>query len=315
MTEILKREAQALQNLFTTGLTKRFLESASTLPRISPRKLYHTADKTRYYTEQQANELPQSERAALLLREVDETFYYTTRYGTPLAYARALEVLNQGEQAFEGKRILDFGFGTIGHLRIWAGMGANVTGIEIDPLLSALYGYPGDTGEIEGAQGKKGHLKLLIGSFPSDAQLRKNAGQNYDLIISKNVLKRGYIHPEQPVSDKVQIKLGVNDEEFVSIIYSMLNPGGRFFIYNLTPAPNGPGKPYRAWADGRSPFPKAMLEKAGFRVTAFEQDDTPTARAMARALGWDKEKEDPMDIENDLFGQYTLCEKAGEKKR
>jgi hypothetical protein len=51
-----------------------------------------------------------------------------------------------------------------------------------------------------------------------------------------------------------------------------------------------------------------MLEDAGFMVLAFEKDDTPAARAMARSLGWDK-GEDAMDVENDLFAQFTLCRK------
>lgn len=314
MPEVFQREAQALLGLFKTGLAQAFLKSAEHLPRIGPRKLYHTADKTIYYSESQAQRLSEPERSKLSVREVDETFYYTTRYGTPLAYSRPLEILAQGEDAFSGKRILDFGFGTIGHLRIWASLGADVTGIEVDPLLSALYSEAGDTGAIEGKEGKKGHLRLLFGSFPSDVQIRKEVGKEYDLIISKNVLKRGYIHPEQPVPEKAQIKLGVNDEEFLSIIFSMLKPGGKFFIYNLTPAPNAPGKPYRTWADGRSPFAKNILEAAGFRVLSFEQDDTEKARAMAKALGWDKEREDPMDIDNDLFGQFTLCEKPAGKK-
>lgn len=309
MPLVFQREAQALQPLVHSGMARAFLAAVVNLPPIAPRKLYHNADKTRYFSEAQAQALPASERATLSPRDIDETFFYTTRYGTPLAYTRPLEILNQPEDALAGKRILDFGFGTIGHLRIWASMGADVTGIEVDPLLAALYSEAGDTGTITAKDGKQGRLQLLFGSFPADAQLRAQAGRDYDLIISKNVLKRGYIHPEQPVAEKMQIKLGVTDPEFLATIYSMLKPGGRFFIYNLTPAPNGPGKPYRTWADGRSPFPKGMLEQAGFRVVVFEQDDTEAARAMARALGWDKDKDEPMDVENDLFGQYTLCER------
>lgn len=61
-------------------------------------------------------------------------------------------------------------------------------------------------------------------------------------------------------------------------------------------------------ADGRCPFPREMLEKAGFEVSEFDRDDSSRARAMGRALGWDK-GEGKMDLEDDLFGNYMLARK------
>ena len=85
--------------------------------------------------------------------------------------------------------------------------------------------------------------------------------------------------------------------------------GGRVLIYNLSPATAPPGKPYIPAADGRSPFARATWEKAGFRVLAFDQDDSGAARALGRALGWDRLSEQPMDLVTDLFATYTLAEK------
>ena len=144
--------------------------------------------------------------------------------------------------------------------------------------------------------------------------VRDGVGGGYDLFVSKNVLKRGYIHPSQPVDEKKTIKLGVDDEAFVRAVFALLNPGGRMLIYNLAPAPAPPGKPYIPWADGRSPFPRELFERVGFRVVAFEVDDTAAARAMAHALGWDRGPE-AMDLSRDLFGQYTLVEKPREPAR
>ncbi len=149
---------------------------------------------------------------------------------------------------------------------------------------------------------------MLIGSFPADAGVRDAVGGGYDLFLSKNVLKRGYIHPERPAEEKHIIKLGVDDETFVRTIYGMLVPGGRALIYNLAPAQAPPDKPYITWADGRCPFARELWEKAGFKVIEFDRDDTPAARAMGHTLGWD-EGEDKMDLERDLFGTYTLVEK------
>jgi hypothetical protein len=79
-------------------------------------------------------------------------------------------------------------------------------------------------------------------------------------------------------------------------------------IYNLCPAPAKPGQPYIPWADGRSPFSREIWERAGFRVIAFDQDDSEAARRMGRALGW-HEGGGGMDLENNLFAFYTLAEK------
>ena len=80
----------------------------------------------------------------------------------------------------------------------------------------------------------------------------------YDLVLSKNTLKRGYIHPERPTEDRKLIKLGVDDRAFVQAVYDMLEPGGLFLIYNLCPAQAPPDQPYIPWADGRCPFDRRL---------------------------------------------------------
>jgi hypothetical protein len=102
--------------------------------------------------------------------------------------------------------------------------------------------------------------------------------------MSKNVLKRGYIHPEHEVDPSMLIHINVSDEEFVQIVYDALNKGGFFMMYNLAPAPNRPGQPYIPWADGRCPFDRALLERIGFRVLEYNLYDHVKAHEMARAL-------------------------------
>jgi len=94
-------------------------------------------------------------------------------------------------------------------------------------------------------------------------------------------------------------------ETFVRAMFDLLKPGGFALIYNLCPAPSQEGEPYKPWSDGRSPFARALYEKTGFSVVAFDADDTPAARAMGRALGWAEQ----MDLEKDLFATYTLLRK------
>jgi len=219
-------------------------------------------------------------------------------FAAACAYCRALDLF--AVDGVAGKRVLDFGYGTIGHLRLLALLGADATGVDVDPMLPVLYGAPGDQGAI-GA----GRVRVVSGHFPGDPAVRAAVGSGYDLIISKNTLKEGYVHPLEP---DPRYAIGVDDAAFVRALYDALKPGGRLLIYNLSPAPNGPGRPYRAWADARTPFSRALFESTGFRVIDYEHDDTETARALGRALGWDHE-DPPMDLANDLFGVYTLVEK------
>ncbi|HEY3353182.1 MAG TPA: hypothetical protein VGQ83_08050 [Polyangia bacterium] len=305
----LRREARALAPLARSDLARGFLAATAALPAVPPRVVFHDAAKTRYYSEAEAAALPAAARPGLGRKVIDEEFYYSTRYGGPLPYARPLDLLAAaGFTRAEGARILDFGFGAIAQLTLLASLGADVVGVEDDPLVRAL--YQGDDGPVTGPDGRRGRQRVLVGSFPGEAGIRAAVGGGYDLVLVKNVLKQGYIHPARPAPARQLIRLGVSDEEFVRVLYGLLKPGGRVMIYNLCPAQAPPDKPYIPWADGRSPFPRAMLEAAGFRVLAFDADDTAFARRMGRALGWDRGDE-PMDLDRDLFAWYTLLEKPG----
>ncbi|MDB4966987.1 MAG: uncharacterized protein JWN44_2676 [Myxococcales bacterium] len=276
----IRGEAVALRPLLTTSLAQRFADAATTLPIVEKRSVQVGSET----------------------KVVDEEYYYTTRYGTPLAYARPLEIVaGAGLTDVAGKRLVDFGYGGIGQLMMLASLGAEAVGVDVDPTLRAMYA------DRDGRFGS-GSLRTLEGRWPADTPVRDAVGGGYDLFLSKNVLKRGYIHPAEPVPEKRQIRLGVDDEAFLRAVHALLKPGGLMLIYNLAPAPAPPGKPYIPWADGRSPFPRELFERVGFRVVAFEIDDTVAARNMARTLGWDRGPE-AMDLTRDLFGQYTLVAK------
>jgi hypothetical protein len=301
--ETIRAEAGRLEAHVRSPWVKEFLRATSELPAVSPRPFYRTADRARWYTSEQAERLSEAERSALQRVEVGDDTYYS-RYSTPLAYVRPLEIL--AAQGFTplGRRLVDFGYGNVGQLKLLALLGADANGIEVDPLLPLL--YVAENGPVRAADGTAGRLRLLHGRFPAEAPLVAELGGGYDVFLSKNTLKRGYVHPEKPVPERQRIDLGVTDAEYVRTVYGLLKPGGWFLIYNLSPAPAAPDKPYMPWADGRSPFDEATLRAAGFEVVAFDRDDSPAARAMARVLGWDK-GERPMDPERDLFGQYTLA--------
>src|SRR5262249_16791586 len=145
-------------------------------------------------------------------------------------------------------------------------LGADARGVDVDPMLRALYAEKGDQGAMRSKSGVSGKVTLYDGRFPADPKIVKAIGGGYDLIISKNVLKRGYIHPEGEADPKNLIDRGVSDEHFLAALNKALKPGGRVLVYNLFPAQAPADKPYIPWADGRSPFSRAQWEAAGFKV-------------------------------------------------
>jgi hypothetical protein len=309
--ESLLQEASAVGPLIQSQLGRRMLEAVASLPTLEkPRTLHTNAATKTVLNEMEAANLPESLKNNFEAKDRDEEFYYYTGYGTPLAAVHAYDlVAEQGLPPADKLRIIEFGYGSIGQLRLLASLGADVFGIEVSKTLRALYSYPGDTGDIAAASvegARPGHLTLLNGHFPGDTALTNQLKGKYDIFLSKNTLKRGYIHPEREVDPRMLVHLGVDDTTFVTDVYDLLKPGGYFMIYNLHPKLTGPdAEKYIPWSDGRSPFDRKLLETVGFEIIDFDRDDTAFARRMAVAFGWDKE----MDLENDLFGMYTLLRK------
>jgi hypothetical protein len=100
----------------------------------------------------------------------------------------------------------------------------------------------------------------------------------------------------------------VDDASFVKVLYEALKPAGRVLIYNIFRTPRPPDQPYKNWADGRCPFAKEIWEAAGFRVIAFDRDDSETIRQVAAALGWDK-GESAINLKTDVFALCSLMER------
>lgn len=311
-TDVFRREAEALETFVESELGARFLTAARDLPAIvEPRVVLWNRATGEALTREAAAGRGAEELEGFQERTFDATSYYTTFYGTPLAYARALDLAGQhGLGSVDGARVFDFGYGGIGHLRILASLGAHAAGVEVLELLKVLYGAPGDTGEVPRAatagDGEPGRLELFHGSFPGDGELARAIGGGYRLVVSKNVLKRGYVHPEREAEPRMLVHLGVSDEEFVRAVFGMLEPGGLFVVYNLYPPQNPPEERYLPWATGGCPFERELVEEVGFEVVLYDRDDTPAAREMAHRLGWDR-PDSPSSMELDtLFGMVTL---------
>jgi SAM-dependent methyltransferase len=296
----IRKQAEELEPLLESALAKDFVRATASLPPVRERVLHHDAGG-RWLTGAQLAALPPAERAGFEEERGGSDLFYETHYGSPLAYARAIDLAAKaGLASVAGKRVLDFGYGTAGHLRLLAALGAEAVGVDVDPFLVALYSQPGDRGAFG-----KGRVGMVNGRFPADAKVRAAIGANYTLFVSKNTLKNGYIHPAEPVPPKQAFDLGVSDADFVAAVKGALAPGGLFLVYNVSPKPAGPGEKYKPWADGRCPFSRATLEAAGFDVLAFDQDDGPAMRRVGKVLRWDEEMK--ADLETEVFALYTLA--------
>lgn len=294
-------EAATVSGVVETELARTFLSGAGKLPAPAARAWYfrRTDASVEYRSETQYQGMSMEERKEWTRRDLTEDIFYNTKYGTPLAYARLLDVAAlKGLTSLEGKRVVDFGYGTIGHLRLMSDLGAEAVGVDVDPFLDTLYGDPRDV------KTEKGKIELLRGFFPTDGRLVAAMG-NYDVFTSKNTLKKGYIHPSREAKPEQMVDLGVDDETFLRTVYNGLKPGGYVVIYNLSGPKAKESEPFNPSAEGENPFPKELWEKVGFTTLAYDEVDSPAIRKMGEGFGWGK----PADLETAFFSWYSIFRK------
>ena len=281
----LRRLAAQLEPTLESPWVKEWLHNVNQLKPVTPATWYCTKDKQRCVAKDPRD-------PAFSARLVDDEYVYA-RITDPLGYARPFEVLAAAGFEPKGKKVLDFGYGNLGQLLMLAPLGVEVHGIEIDALLPLA------------TKAVVGKLKLHQGFFASDAKLVKELGGGYDLFLSKNTLKRGYVHPAEPKDARGQIDLGLEDAKLLELVFGMLKPGGYFYIYNLAPAQ---AQPYLPMADGRGPWSREQLQAAGFEVVALDVDDATKAREMGHLLEWDKGDDNGLtdDLSKSLFATWTL---------
>ncbi|HZH97992.1 MAG TPA: hypothetical protein VEX38_03400, partial [Fimbriimonadaceae bacterium] len=145
----LRSEAAAVRPLVETELSRKWLDRVGDLKDPGTRVLISLPESGEVISEEEFAARRYKMPPKHTRTELPSSFYYMTRYGTPLAYVRVLDVAAKaGLSDLKGKSVLDFGYGGTGHLRMTASMGARVVGIEVDPVLKALYSAPGDVGKV-----------------------------------------------------------------------------------------------------------------------------------------------------------------------
>lgn len=303
----LPAEAESLAPLAKSPLAKEFLAAAKSAPAFAPRTIYRKGRTREWLAPAEFEKLDDEAKKLWQPFAVGEMMYQGLFYGTPSAYVLPIEDLASagGPPSFKGLKIADFGHGGVGQLRLFAAQGADAVGIDVDAIQPLLFSEKADQGPF-GENG--GSVRLVNGKFPTDPKIVAAVGEGYDLFLSKNTLKRGYVHPEREADPRMLIDLGVSDEAYLAAVAKLLKPGGWFVIYNLAPAQNPPDKPYLPMADGRSPFTREAYEAAGFEVLKFDEDASTSIREFGKLIGWDKPPTS-MKLETDLFAWVTICRK------
>jgi hypothetical protein len=300
--ETMKRDLAAILPTLSSPWVKTTLGRVVELPSRAPRTLWVDKDHSRAVSDADYQKLSEADRKGLV-REVEDDEFYYAKYSSPVAYARLLEVAAAaGLDGMSGKKVVDFGYGDIGQLQLFAKDGAHAVGVDPNRTDAALYTSPDDLAFPPGS------VQLVTGRWPAETAARAQVGGDIDVFMSKNTLKKGYVRPEPPagqtVDPKKLIKLGDDQSTFLPALHQATRPGALVILYNICPAPSK-GPEYLPWADGRSPFTREEWAKAGFAIVSFDVDDTERVREMGRLMGWDKEE--GMNLKDDLFAWYTVA--------
>ena len=240
--------------------------------------------------------------------------YYATSYGTPIAYAPMLQhvaeaLAARGADSFAGMKVLDFGYGQLGQMAMLARCGAEVHGVEVDPMVHTLYEVSGAAGQVQSDDGRIGSVHLHMGEWFGDDALRGEVGSGFDLMLFRNVLKKGYVTPDEAMEGFDPIDVGGSPERGAEIIAGALAPGGLAIIYNLGSGPHvRDDGSYNNQADVRDPFGQDAWEAAGLEIIAFEADGSALMRETGVAIGWAATVEE-LAL---LNARYTIVRRASE---
>jgi hypothetical protein len=308
--ETMKTNSKNLNEVYQSDLAAEMLSEVERLPIVDGRTVYIATRPNRGFTKAQYDALDDEQREGLREVEIEPVDYYSTFYGTPLVYARVLDLGSQYVPGFTiaGSKIMDLGYGQLGQLRLWAQMGADTVGVEVDPILTAIYDGCGAVGDVDDDPASSGSVTLVEGAWPNDKSCREEVGGGYDLLVSRNLLKRGYVKPAtRNPAFPVPVGWEMSDVEMLDHVFNLLHPGGLVIIESLGPKPD----PTKPWSDVSNPWSKQAWIDAGFEVLAHDEDESQYAREMGEALGWDQK----MNLETDLFGVYSVYLKPVSNKQ
>ena len=133
VTDKMKRDAAAINSIVKSDLAKAFLSATSKLAEPETRTVYRNREKGVAVSKRAFEAMGAEEKASFTAREYPPAFYYETGYGSPLVYARVLDLAAPHFIRGERPKLLDFGYGTIGQLQLLAHCGFDARGVDVEP--------------------------------------------------------------------------------------------------------------------------------------------------------------------------------------
>jgi hypothetical protein len=92
ITDKMKRDAVAMDSIVKADLAKAFLAATSKLAEPEARTVYRNREKGVALSKRAYEAMGAEEKASFTAREYPTAFYYETGYGSPLVYARVLDL-------------------------------------------------------------------------------------------------------------------------------------------------------------------------------------------------------------------------------
>jgi SAM-dependent methyltransferase len=271
-----------LQDLFQgSSWARSFLRAGAALSPLPAETLLHDSRADVYFTRLEARALSVPAQARLRKRPIAPDFW-SHAHGSFLVYGRVLALSDPERNTPLPGRILDFGCGTGAQLRALAADPAvkDACGVESSPLFQKLYDQWFKRVGAAPSVWRTGRCRVVGGRFPADSAVVRAVEGPFDLVLAKNVLKRGCLRPGHGL--RPHTALGMSSAAFLRTIRGLLRPGGQFAVYNLFPASTASSP----WAWPGPPFARRTWKSAGFELLRYEVDDSAVARALARVLRW-----------------------------
>src|SRR6267378_3975349 len=102
-TEVMMQDAAAISPQASSAFAKSLLAGFGCLQPIQPMVVYYNKETRSALSDAEAAKMTPAQLTGYAKKDIDDEFYYFTRYGTPVAFMRPVELLGRaGVKSAEG---------------------------------------------------------------------------------------------------------------------------------------------------------------------------------------------------------------------